>query len=181
MMEGIQAFFQDILAFLQSVFTREFIGTSLAVTFMLVGLIVLLVPVLPGLVIIWAAALGYGLITGFTTLGWVMFGIMTVLMIAGSLLDNILMGASAHKEGAPWWVVVIALLAAILGNFIFPIVGGVLAALLVLFLIEWARLRNARKALGSMKGLLVGCGWAVLIRFIIGLVMIGLWVIWALG
>jgi hypothetical protein len=25
----------------------------------------------------------------------------------------------------------------------------------------------------------VGCGWAVAIRFIIGMVMIGLWMIWA--
>ena len=91
------------------------------------------------------------------------------------------MGAQAHKEGAPWWVVLIALVAAILGNFVIPIpiIGGILAALLVLFLIEWLRLKDARKALTSMRGMLVGCGWAVVFRVIIGLVMIGLWLIWA--
>ena len=96
---------------------------------MLVGLLVL--PLLPGLVIIWVAALGYGLAAGFGTLGWVMFAILTVLMLAGSVVDNVLMGTSAHKEGAPWWVILLAMLAAIVGSFVIPIpiIGGILAAL----------------------------------------------------
>ncbi len=161
------------------IITPELITTSVALTFMLFGLAVLLIPVLPGLVIIWAAALGYGFFTGFNTLGWVMFAMITVLMAGGSFVDNVLMGTSAHKEGAPWWAILLALVAAIAGNFALPIVGGVLAALLTLFLVEWARLKDAKKAFTSMKGMLVGCGWAVAIRFIIGMVMIGLWMIWA--
>jgi hypothetical protein len=159
--------------------TPELIGQAVTLTFMLFGLAVLLIPILPGLVIIWAVALGYGIFAGFGTLGWVMFAIMTVLMVVGSFADNVLMGTSAHKEGAPWWVILIALVAAIAGNFALPIIGGVLAALLTLFLIEWARLRDPKKAFASMRGMLVGCGWAVAIRFIIGMVMIGLWMIWA--
>lgn len=152
-------------------------GLTLAA--MLVGLMV--TPILPGLVIIWAASLVYGLAAGFGVLGWVMFALLTVLMVAGSVLDNVLMGASAHKEGAPWWAVILALLAAIVGSFLIPIpiVGGVFAALLVLFLIEWARRKDARQALTSLKGMLIGWGWAFVFRFIIGLVMIGLWMIWA--
>jgi uncharacterized protein len=169
----------QLLEFLRQTFTRQMVASTLALTFMLFGLLLLLIPILPGLVIIWAAALGYGIITGFTTLGWVMFAIMTVLMIVGSLVDNVLMGTSAHKEGAPWWVVFVTLLAAIGGNFLLPIIGGILVALLVLFLLQWARLKEPRKALASMKGLLLGCGWSVAIRFIMGMVMIGLWMIWA--
>jgi uncharacterized protein YqgC (DUF456 family) len=152
---------------------------GIAIVMMAVGLLV--IPILPGLVIIWAAALGYGIVAGFGVLGWSMFALISVLMVAGSVLDNVLMGAQTHKSGAPWWVVLVALLAAILGNFIIPIpiIGGILAALLVLFLIEWLRLKDAKKALTSMRGMLVGCGWAVVFRVIIGLVMIGLWLIWA--
>lgn len=157
----------------------ELIGRTITLTFMLVGLAVLLIPILPGLVIIWAAALGYGIFSGFGILGWIMFAILTILMIVGSFVDNVLMGTSAHKEGAPWWVILLALLGAIAGNFLLPIVGGVLAALLTLFLVELVRLRDSKKAFNSMKGMLVGCGWAVAIRFIIGLVMVGLWMIWA--
>jgi uncharacterized protein YqgC (DUF456 family) len=152
---------------------------AITIVMMMVGLLV--IPILPGLVIIWVVALGYGIAAGFGVLGWSMFALITVLMLGGSILDNVLMGAQAHKEGAPWWVVLIAMASAILGNFIIPIpiIGGILAALLVLFLIEWLRLKDARKALSSMRGMLVGCGWAVVFRVIIGLVMIGLWLIWA--
>jgi uncharacterized protein YqgC (DUF456 family) len=157
----------------------EQITRGIAMVMMAVGLLV--IPILPGLVIIWVSALGYGIVAGFGVLGWVMFAFISVLMLAGSILDNVLMGAQAHKEGAPWWVVVIAMAAAILGSFIIPIpiIGGILVALLVLFLIEWMRLKETRKALASMKGMLIGFGWAFVFRFIIGLVMIGLWLIWA--
>jgi len=152
---------------------------GLTLTVMLIGLLGLVVPIMPGLVIIWVAALGYGLFAGFGTLGWVMFALITVLMIVGSVVDNILMGAKAHESGAPWWVVLVALLAGILGNFALPIIGGLLAALLALFLVEYIRRKNAKEALKSMKGMLIGCGWAFVIRFIMGLFMIGFWLIWA--
>jgi len=146
---------------------------------MLMGLLV--VPILPGLVIIWVAALGYGIAAGFGTLGWIMFALITVFMIAGSVIDNVLMGTQVHKEGAPWWVILIALVALIVGSFVIPIpiLGGILAALLTLFVIEWIRRKDWRKALRSMKGMIVGCGWAFVIRFIMGVIMIGLWLVWA--
>ena len=152
---------------------------GITLTGMLVGLLV--VPILPGLVIIWVAALGYGLAAGFGVLGWVMFALITLLMLVGSVVDNILMGTSAHKEGAPWWVILLAMLAAILGSILIPvpILGGILAALLTLFGIEWLRRKDWRKALASIKGMMIGWGWAFVIRFIIGMVMIGLWLIWA--
>jgi uncharacterized protein len=157
----------------------EQIARGIAIVMMAVGLLV--IPILPGLVIIWAAALGYGIFAGFGVLGWIMFSIITVLMLAGSILDNVLMGTQAHKEGAPWWVVLLSMVSAIIGSFVIPIpvIGGILAALLVLFLVQWLRLKDTKKALASMKGMLTGCGWAVVFRFIIGLVMIGLWLIWA--
>jgi uncharacterized protein len=152
---------------------------AIVLAVMLVGLLV--VPILPGLVIIWVAALGYGLAAGFSVLGWIMFALITALMLAGSILDNILMGTSAHKEGAPWWVILLAMVAAIIGSFVIPIpiIGGILAALLTLFAIEWIRRKDWRKSLASIKGMLIGWGWAFVFRFIIGLVMIGLWLIWA--
>ncbi len=150
-----------------------------ALTFavMVVGMVV--IPVLPGLVIIWVAALAYGLIAGFGLLGWIMFAIITILMLAGSILDNVLMGTSAHKKGAPWWVILVAMVAAIGGNFLLPILGGILAGFLTLFLIQWLRLHDWRGALDSMKGMVIGWGWAFVFRFIIGMVMVGLWLIWA--
>jgi uncharacterized protein YqgC (DUF456 family) len=75
----------------------------------------------------------------------------------------------------------LALVAAIIGSFLIPIpvIGGILAALATLFVIECIRRKDWRKALASLKGMAIGWGWAFVIRFIIGLVMIGLWLIWA--
>jgi uncharacterized protein YqgC (DUF456 family) len=155
----------------------ELILRVFTLTVMALGMIV--IPILPGLVIIWVAALAYGLAAGFGVLGWVMFAIITVLMLVGSILDNVLMGTSAHQKGAPWWVILVAMVAAIAGNFIVPIIGGILGGLLVLFLIEWLRLSDWKRALASMKGMLIGWGWAFVFRFIIGMIMVGLWLIWA--
>jgi len=49
----------------------------------------------------------------------------------------------------------------------------ILAALGTLFVIEWIRRKDWHKALASLKGMAVGWGWAFVIRFIIGLIMIG--------
>ena len=153
----------------------ELILAGITLVVMLFGLFGLIVPILPGLVIIWVAALGYGIFAGFDKLGWIMFAIITILMIFGELAENVLMGTHAHKEGAPWWVVLIVLAVAIAGNFVVPILGGILAGLLALFGIEGLRTKDAKKALASMRGLLVGFAWGFVARFATGLVMIGSW------
>ena len=151
----------------------------LTLTFMLFGLFGLIIPIMPGLVIIWVAALGYGIAAGFGTLGWIMFAIITLLMIAGSFIDNVLMGTQARQSGASWVSIAAALVFGLAGNFVLPVIGGLIAALLALFIAEWIRRKNWRESLKSVGGMAWGCGWAFMIRFIMGVVMIGLWLIWA--
>lgn len=146
---------------------------------MLVGLIGLIVPVFPGIVVIWLAALGYGIVTGFTRLAWLIFAALTVLMLVGVLVDNVMMGAKARQTGASWWSIGLALLAGIVGTVLWPPVGGLVAALLSLFLAEYARLGDWDRAFQASRGLALGCGWAFVIRFGIGVVMIALWGAWA--
>lgn len=145
---------------------------------MLAGWLGLLIVVVPGLVIIWSAALVYGLAVGFNTVGWVLFAIMTVLMIAGSVIDNILIGASAKQKGASWWSIAAALVGAIIGTIVLPPLGGLLFAMIALFIVEYLRVKDLRKALTTTGSMAVGCGWAVVARLGIGAVMIGLWLIW---
>lgn len=149
---------------------------------MLFGLLTLAIPVLPGLVIIWVPALVYGVVTGFTWLSGILFAVMTVLMIAGSLVDNVIMGAKARQQGASWLAIAVALVAGLFGSIILPPFGGLVAALIGLFAVEYARLKDTDRALESTRSMAIGCGWAALVRFGIGLVMIllwGAWVLWA--
>ena len=160
--------------------TSSILFNALILGVMFIGLAGLVLPIFPGLVVIWLATLGYGMLAGFGTLGWIMFALITVLMIVGSVVDNVLMGKKAHDSGAAWFSVLLALLFGLIGNFIFPILGGFIGALLALFIAEWIRRRNWRDAASATRGWATGCGWAVAIRFLMGLVMIGLWLIWAL-
>ncbi len=146
---------------------------------MLIGWLGLLIVIVPGLVIIWAAGLVYGLAAGFSTGGWIIFAVMTILMIIGSLIDNVLIGASAKQKGASWWAIAAALLGAVLGTLLLPPVGGLLFAMIALFIVEYLRVKDFRKALDTTGSMAFGCGWAVVVRFAIGAIMIGLWVLWA--
>ena len=145
-----------------------------------IGLFGLIVPVFPGITVIWLAALGYGVVTKFTTLGWVLFAVITILLIGGVTIDNILMGAKARKEGTAWSSLALGYLAGILGTVIFPPLGGIITAPLMVLLLEYLRQRDIKKALASLRGLAIGWGTAFVARFLIGLFMIGVWLVWTL-
>jgi len=146
---------------------------------MLFGLAGLIFPILPGLLIIWVAALVYGLAQGFSWGSGAIFAVMTVLMLVGSVIDNVIMGASARQQGASWIAIAIATVLGIAGSVVFPPFGGLIAALLGIFGYEFVRLKDWRKALESTKGMAIGCGWSTLVRAGIGALMIGLWIAWA--
>jgi len=148
---------------------------------MAIGLFGLIVPIFPGITVIWLAALGFGVVTGFSTLAWVLFGIITVLLIIGVTIDNVLMGAKARKEGAAWSSLTLGWLAGILGTILLPPLGGIIAAPLVVLLLEYLRQRDFKKALASLRGLAIGWGASFVVRFFIGLAMIGIWLAWALN
>jgi uncharacterized protein YqgC (DUF456 family) len=142
------------------------------------GLISLFTFVIPGLTIIWLCTLTYGLLTGFTLASSVFFILITVLMIFGNVVDQLLMGAKAKQSGASWSGVIASTIATLVFSIIWPPFGGIIAAMVVLFVFEFIRLRDWRKAGGSTKEMAVGCVSAVAARFLIGLVMIGIWVVW---
>ncbi len=145
---------------------------------MLVGLFGLIIPVFPGIVIMWLAALGYGVANGFSTAGIVIFVVLTLLMIGGTLVDNVLMGVGARKGGASWLTIGVALVAGVVGTFIFPPIGGLIAAPAAVLLLEFNRVRDWQKAWDALRGLAAGWGLSFLARFGIGAVMMVLWWIW---
>ncbi len=153
--------------------------TVVTLAVMLLGLAGLILVIFPGLNIIWLAALVYGLITGFDWVSGVLFAFITLIMLVGNLADNVLMSTEARQTGASWLSIGVALVAGLLGSLFFPPFGGLIAALLGLFIIEYIRIRNWRQAANSMRGMALGCGWVVVVRIFFGLVMIFIWGLWA--
>jgi uncharacterized protein YqgC (DUF456 family) len=147
---------------------------------MTAGLVSLFTLVIPGLSIIWLSALAYGLLTGFTVFSIVCFVIISLLMIFGNMVDQLMMGAKAKQSGASWTGVILSTLATFVFSFLWPPFGGIIAGMLVLFVFEFIRLRDWRKAGGSTKEMAIGCASAAVVRFFIGMVMIGVWIIWVI-
>jgi uncharacterized protein len=145
---------------------------------MLVGLIGLVIPIFPGIVVIWLAALGYGLLAGFNTVGIVFFVLITILMLVGVTIDNVLMGVGARRGGASWLSIGLALLAGIIGTLLVPPIGGLIAAPLTVFLVEYLRMGDWAKVVEAVRGLATGWGLSFLVRFGIGLLMFVLWGFW---
>lgn len=152
---------------------------AIVLAVMLFGLFSLFLPIMPGLVIIWVPALVYGILTGFTWVSGILFVLITGLMLFGNIVDNIIMGQRARQQGASWVAIGLSLVAGVAGSLVFPPFGGLIAALLALFAVELYRLRDWRRAFSSTKSMAIGCGWAAVIRFGIGIVMILLWLAWA--
>ena len=145
---------------------------------MILGLLSLLTYIIPGLTVIWLCALVYGLLTGLTRLSVILFVVISLLMVFGNTLDQFLMGGRAKKSGASWGSVILSTIAAIIFSLLMPPFGGLIAAMFVLFVLEFIRLRDWRKAGGSTKEMAIGCATAVAARFGVGLVMIGVWMLW---
>lgn len=148
---------------------------------MLSGLLMLLLPILPGLWVMWIAALVYLLVTGVDLSGGIFFGIITILTVVGGFMDNIMMGANARVSGASWLSIGVALVGAIIGSILLPPLGGLLFGVAAIFLVEYLRIKDWRKALESTKGLALGCGWGVVARFGFGVLVLITWLIWALA
>jgi hypothetical protein len=158
--------------------TLDFILLWLTQFLLLVGLFGLVVPIFPGLMVMWLTILGYGILTGFGKLGIVLFILITILMIAGSLLDNVLMGAGARQGGASWKTIAVALIAGVIGTILFPPLGGLVAAPLAVLLLEYYRVRDWKLARQAVFGLATGWGISFVVRFIAGLLMMVLWWVW---
>jgi uncharacterized protein YqgC (DUF456 family) len=147
---------------------------------MLVGLLGLIVPLFPGIVVIWLAALGYAIVAGIHSTGIILFVLITLLMLVGTTVDNVLMGVGARRGGASWLSLGVALVAGIGGTLLFPPIGGLIATPLAVLLVEFLRSRDWSKTWIALRGLAVGWGLSFVVRLLIGIVMILLWGIWVL-
>jgi uncharacterized protein len=145
---------------------------------MLFGLVSLIIPVMPGLAIIWVAVLVYAILNGLTWGTGILFAFITILMLLGGFVENFFMSAGAKKTGASWLAIAVAVIAGLVGSIIWPPLGGIALALLGIFVVEIIRVRDLRKAWASTRGMALGCGTAVFVRMGMGVVMILLWGLW---
>ncbi len=145
---------------------------------MLIGLAGTVLPALPGLTLMWIGALGYGLFVGFETWGIVIFAVMTVLTIIGEASGYFFAQAGAAQTGASGWAIAASVVLGIVGLFVIPVVGGLIGAVLGVFLVEYYRRRNIKEAWKATTGTLWGMGLSFGLQVAIGVMLLALWGAW---
>lgn len=153
--------------------------TIFAAVLMVLGLGGVVIPLLPGLALIWVVALGYGLTVGFGAFGTATMVVLTVLLALSIVLGFVIPKRSTDAHGVSRISQVAALIGAIIGFFAIPIVGVPIGALIGVLLAERADKQDWQLAWQSTKALAKGLGLNVLAQLAIGMVMIAAWSAWA--
>jgi uncharacterized protein YqgC (DUF456 family) len=164
-------------------FAGQVILEALTLFVLLAGLFGLLIPIFPGLTIMWIGTLVYALVqatNGYMTwVDWMLFTIITLLMIGGNVMDNIIIAKHVRDKNVPWSSILWAFAAGIIVSLFFTPIAGMIAAPAGLFLAEWRRLKDRPTALANTRAWMTGWGWAIAARFGIGVIMIVFWMLWA--
>ena len=100
-------------------------------------------------------------------------------MLVGNVIDNIIMSRKARESGASWFSIGTGYAVSLVVSFTLSPLVGLAAAPVSVFLVEFVRRKKWREAWRVAWGLMVGWGWSIVIRITIGVVMVGLWMIWA--
>lgn len=163
-------------------FWSEVILQTLTLFVLLVGLLGLLIPIFPALVVMWLATLFYALIENslgrMTLAHWALFALITVLMLFGSVVDNIIIAKKMRGKSIPWSSIGLAFLAGILASiFLTPLIG-MAASPLSLFGAEYLRLHDRKLAFTSAKTYMIAWGWSFIAVFSVGILMVATWLLW---
>ena len=143
---------------------------------MLVGLIGIAVPLLPGLLVVWAAVLVWAFEVG-TTAGWVVFGIATALALTGFLLQYLLPGRRMTKAGVTTSSTLAGAALALVGFFAIPVVGAFLGFPLGIYLAERIKLGTHARAWTSTTHALKAIALSMGIEFVTGLAIASTWIV----
>lgn len=142
---------------------------------MVAGLVGIVLPVLPGLLLIWGAGLAWVLLDGGGPARWAGFAVMTALLLLGTLAKYVLPARRAQLAGAPRSTVVLGVIGAIAGFFLIPVFGLVIGGILGVLFAEWRRLGDGSAAWRSTRQVLTAIGIGMLIELVAGLLMVITW------
>jgi uncharacterized protein YqgC (DUF456 family) len=139
-----------------------------------VGLIGILVPILPGSILVVAAILGWAVAVG-GSVAWTVFGIATALVVAGAVVKYVVPGRNLQVAGIPASTQWIGVLVGVVGFFVVPVVGVFLGFVVGVYLAELARVGSAQawpSTLHSLKAV----GLSIVIELVAALAATWVWI-----
>ncbi len=140
-----------------------------------VGIAGIIVPVLPGTVLVLGAILVWALEIGTST-AWVVFAVATTLLAAGTVVKYLVPGRRLKASGVPNRTLLVGGVLAFVGFFVVPVVGLFLGFVLGIYLAERARVGAAR-AWPSTTAALKAVGVSILIELVAAAAAAATWVV----
>lgn len=143
------------------------------------GLLGILVPFLPGIVLVWSAMLAWTIFDGGGSTRWTLFGISTVLLIAGLAAHTVIPATTVKTASAAPTkrTLAIAAIFAIIGFFVIPIIGMPIGFAVGVFFANYMFDHNVDRSWSSTVSTVKSFGWAIIAQFICGFLIVVMWVI----
>lgn len=130
-----------------------------------IGVVGVIVPMLPGLFLTWAGAAVWALFAVHSGVArWVVLVVATLITAAGTVARYAWPGRSLKRSGVPSLSLFAGGALGLIGFFVVPVVGLVLGFILGVWLAEWARLHDAAAAWPSTRQAIKAAGLAMLIE-----------------
>jgi uncharacterized protein YqgC (DUF456 family) len=139
-----------------------------------VGLVGVVVPVLPGALLVWAAILVWALVVGSTT-GWIVLAVATAVIGAGQIVKILVPHRRLRDAGVPRRTMLAGLIVAVAGFFLVPVVGFFLGFPPGVYLEERRRLGAHAPAWNSTRHALRALGVSIAIELVSALVAASTW------
>ncbi len=155
------------------------LGFGLAVAFIFVGVAGIVVPILPGMLLVWFTVVVYAWRTGFEIIGWPTLTVITIIALVTGLSNIWLPLLGAQKTGAAKRALFLGVIGAIIGTFVIPIplLGTVIGYAIGVFLGEFMKQRDWRLALKSSLGGVAGWGISTVVEIVGALLILVIFVV----
>ena len=143
----------------------------------LVGLVGIVVPILPGSMLIVGAVLVWAIYASAGT-AWAVFAVVTTLVVLGQVVKYVVPGRGLRNAGVTGRSIMAGGLLGIVGFFVVPVVGLVLGFILGVYLSELQRVGRDR-AWPSTVAAVKAVGLSVFVELVAGLLATGTWLVGA--
>jgi uncharacterized protein YqgC (DUF456 family) len=152
------------------------VGIILVGVAILVGVVGILVPLLPGSILVFGAILVWALFEG-TTVAWVTLGVAGVVLGAALLTKYLWPMKRMRRVDVGTWSLLAGGVLGIVGFFVVPVVGLILGFVLGVYLAELANRRDQRLAWTSTKHAMKGVALSVLIELTGAMLATAAWLV----
>lgn len=149
-------------------------GEVLVGLVILIGLVGVIVPILPGVVLIFGAILVWAILTGGTG-AWSVFAVATVALGISAVVKYTWPGKRMREAGVSNRALIFGALVGIAGFFVVPVVGLFIGFVLGVYLAELYRLKTNELAWPATVHALKGVGLSMVVELFGALVAAGVW------